>query len=120
MAAESQHQASESVDWSVWQLCVLLVDKCLVRLLHENCYQADIHHGMNYKRTSHYRCQHKRKREEKSMHDRESMNDQHVQSEAFNAGQQRREFSKKHGTIREQHVVDTKTKQRAFLLMPKH
>lgn len=94
MAAESQHQASESVDWSVWQCCVLLALKCLVRLQHENCYQRDIHHGMNYKGASHYCCQHKNKSEEKSMHDRESMNDQYVLSETFYAGQRKKKALK--------------------------
>lgn len=44
---------------------------------------------MNYKGASHYRCQQKNKREKKkkkSMHDRESMNDQCVQSETFDGG----------------------------------
>ena len=45
------------------------------------------------------------------MHDRESMNDQYVQSETLNAGQQKKKKSSKNrGTIREKTVVEKKKK----------
>lgn len=63
------------------ELCVVGVKR--VRLQHKRFYQRDINHGMNYKGATHYCCQDKNRRENKSMLDRESMNDQYMQSEMF-------------------------------------
>lgn len=38
---------------------VLLAERRVVRLHHENCYQSYINHGMNYEGVSHYHCQDK-------------------------------------------------------------